>query len=284
MNVTCESFSISAEQQTIFSTKELRGKISIFSPTQLIFEVDSPLSVNLPDLNLGLPINANWDLVRTSFNFADFSFSVVLDSVKFLLGDENEIVSIAKFDTNGGFQGEGSTHGYTFNLDVRDLLPRIIGVEAEQSGEIDIEIHIPVGENLLEVSGEEALGLYLSQGGEVRVKQVRLAMGGFELDLGGELKFKENGYLSGKLSLWIGNYEKLVNLLQSNLPDYAEMINQMLPTIISGFPSLEKNGISGREIPIKVVNGSVTVGVFPIGEIPPLRAEQLMHDENSALN
>ena len=96
----------------------------------------------------------------------------------------------------------------------------------------------------------------------MQINEVNLAMGGVELDLSGEMNFSENGLLFGKLSLWIANYERLVSILGSNLPDYTEMINTLLPTIISGFPTQDKNGISGREIPIKIVNGAVKIGFF----------------------
>ena len=114
---------------------------------------------------------------------------------------------------------------------------------------------------------------YLNQGGEVQIQAVNLTMGGVEIDLSGEMNFEKNGLLSGKLNLWIGNYEKLVELLKSNLTENSEMINIILPTIVSGFPPQDRDGIAGREIPIKIIDGSVNFGVFPVGEIPPLPIE-----------
>ena len=274
MHVTCETLSISAIGQPILTIQELRGKVSIFNPTQFFLEVDSPLTADLPDLNLPATVTGNWDLIRANTNFSNFGFSVRINSAKFLIGDVFEILNLGEFETSGGLQGDANSHGYTFNLKVRDLLPNLIGIDAEQSGKIDIGIHVPIGEEIIDGPSEKLIEGYLKQGGEVQIKEVNLAMGGVELDLSGEMNFSENGLLFGKLSLWIANYEKLVLILGSNLPDYTEMINTLLPTIISGFPTQDKDGISGREIPIKIVNGAVKIGVFPAGNIPPLSLEQ----------
>ena len=50
------------------------------------------------------------------------------------MGNKFELLSLGEFETRGGFQGEKDSYGYTFTLKVRNLLPNLIGVDAEQSG------------------------------------------------------------------------------------------------------------------------------------------------------
>lgn len=276
MQVICESLTVSVGGQQLFSIQELRGKVSIFNPTEFIVKAEAPLVATVPNANLAAPINGKWELVQASTNISDFGFNVQIDSANFLVGDVFEVLRLGEFETSGGFRGESSSYGYHFALRVRDLLPNLVGVSVEQPGNIDINIKVPIDEATVDGPSEKILEGYLKQGGEVQVEQVNLSMGGAEIALGGEMNFNESGYLNGDLKLWLGNYERLVQLLQYNLTDYSEMIEILLPTIISGFPTEDRNGVTGKEIPIKIVNGSISVGVFPLGEIPPLT--QMQHN------
>ena len=278
LSVECESLSIIAENQTLATAKELRGVALIYNPTHLIFEVDSPLSLN-PGISTVSTINADWDLVQASLDFSDFDFSFVIDSANISMGNEVELLSMGKFEAHGRFQDTAEVKGIDFNLKVRDFLPNTTALDIEVPGEVDVGIHIPVEENFLRGPGQNVFAKFVDQGGEVHLNQTRIAIAEIEVDLSAKVNINNEGYLSGNLGLWVAGTDKLIRIIQSYAPSEISQIMEILPKVILGFPTKVKNGISGVELPVRINNGAVSLGILPIGVIPPFPPELLHQGE-----
>ena len=278
LSVECESLSVVAENQTLVTAKELRGVALIYNPTHLIFEVDSPLSLN-PGISTVPTINADWDLVQASLDFSDFDFSFVIDTANISIGNETELLSMGKFEAHGRFQDTPDVKGIDFNLKVRDFLPNTNAIDIEIPGAIDVGVHIPVEENFLRGPGQNVFAKFVDQGGEVHLNQARIAIAEVEVDISGKVKISDEGYLSGNLGLWLAGTDKLIQIIQRYAPSEISQIVGVLPTVISGFPPKEKNGVAGVEIPVRINNGAVRIGIFPLGVIPPLPPELMLQGE-----
>ena len=278
ISVECESLSVSVENQTLVTAKELRGVALIYNPTHLIFEVDSPFLFT-PGISTVPTITADWDLVQASFNFSDFDFSFVIDTVNISMGNEVELLSMGKFEAHGRFQDTPDVKGIDFNLKVRDFIPNTTAIDIQIPGEIDVGVHIPVEENLLQGPGQNVFAKFVDQGGEVHLNQARIAIAEVEVDLSGKVKISDEGYLSGNLGLWVAGTDKLIQIVQRYAPSEISQIAGILPTVILGFPPKVKNGVTGVELPVRINNGTVSLGIFPLGVIPPLPPELMLQSE-----
>ena len=90
---------------------------------------------------------------------------------------------------------------------------------------------------------------------------------GGKLSFTGPLQIDRQGYLSGKFSMTVSELRPLVRSLARAMPDYQAEFQQAETAI-----SLLSSGADDTELklPVTVSKGSVSLGLVPIGVIPPL--------------
>jgi hypothetical protein len=160
-------------------------------------------------------------------------------------GMEVELIA----DGIGLTQGDGST-----------LPPISLRVQAAAVG---------AGEVLQEDFREQLYG-WVARGGEINLAEFSMSSGDVRFTGAGTLTLSSAGLLSGTLNLRIAGLQNLPGLVEEILPGSRERADQMVAVLTAFTREAEVGGETVREVQAAIVDGAVSIGIIPIGTIPPL--------------
>ena len=99
-----------------------------------------------------------------------------------------------------------------------------------------------------------------------KLNTLRIDFDGAGAELSGTYSFGVDGELSGDFKLAVAEPERLAGLIGKIAPDNAGMANSLASAV-----SFAGRPVNGRSVlDVRVRDGNLSVGVFPIGKLPPL--------------
>lgn len=263
VGVFCTTSNFSMPQKNIdFSAGALRTMALVYNPGKILFEIDGPVKSVLPD---GISVTADWKNLDGNVGA---SFSGLKSLSTFFDQTKGEVSGpmfpgALQFETG---HGEFHTRQNGNNLDIAalaedntiktSLLPAAL---PKFSISLDGTLN-----NLAELLNGERLPVDSEISGDIQRLALDFGDNGF-VTLAGPFQIAPDGNLSGDFELSAENFSKLQPLLRSLFPDQTPMID--VTTIM--LKSLA-NGSTKASIQLKVVSGTILLGVIPIGVIPPL--------------
>lgn len=246
----------------IFEAGKLRTAAQAYQPNKAIVELSSPASLRIPN---GEEFNTAWNSMRSSLKLG-------------LSGPENL-----------------SLHGKAITLipvkrAEHEMRIKDMQVHGRQIGEDDINLAV----NLIETKSQNALwpsfnlnstflleGIYkdvMNRTSLLRVAKSKGLKGSIERfqympDEGGMLEVKgpaqvsQAGLLTGKFDVTVRDLPQLLNALSKSFPEEKQKFADASKAV-----SLlsKKTGKEEITIPITVRNGRMSIGIIPLGKLPPL--------------
>jgi hypothetical protein len=239
----------------------LRSAAQVYNPRHIVSELDGPASLTG---DRGLSARADWQLLHASTVFA---------------GDGVDRASL---------EGKGAT----LVLDSDDLPITISGDSRRfaahvrrNEGDLDAVVEVddfssPLTLDTKHISLQATVvggAEFLKEGArpDLRGRTVRLhdlssefAAGG-TVSLSGDVAFGVDGLASGDLRIRLGDYQAVAARIGELQPELAEQINRFAPILVA-LDTEPDDGADTVTLPLTIRNGNASIGILPLGKIPPL--------------
>ena len=246
----------------VFEAGKLRSAAQVYQPNKAIVELSSPANLRLPN---GEAFKTDWSSMRSSLKVG-------------LSGAEN-------LSVHGKEINLVPTNRTEHTMQIKDLQ-----VHGRQIGEDNINLAV----NLIEAKSENQIwpsfnldstflleGIYkdvMSRTSLLRVAKSKGLKGTIErfqytpneggvLSVKGPAELGRNGLLTGKFDVTVRDLPQLLNALSKSFPEEEKKFNDASRAIAL---LSQKTGKEEITIPITVRNGSMSIGIIPLGKLPPL--------------
>lgn len=269
--VSCSPVMADTAGGVSFSLPALRSVALVYNPRHVIFEGDGP--AHFSSLPLAFEATLDWGTGRASGKYdraglksADFAFDQPSWSVD---GD--------------GFLAEANARHLELHLrevpDGSGAAEAFLSVEQASSrfaaalpAPLDIRLHLvlPRGAALLKgaplarSSGDWSL--------PVHVEEFSLVSGSLRAEAKGDLTFDSDGLLSGSLQARLTDLDGFAALLAALMPEGSPMpVTLKGAATAFGKAETREDGQQVVLLPLTLSKGRVSLGLVPLGHVPPLR-------------
>lgn len=293
-----------AQPATALKWKDLHVVANVFSPTRLVGELTGPLMIGEPGRSPNL--SASWrsaEIVVRGIPIAPESVTLTLDEaiVERVGNGGNESVFKAKSAEFTGRMVEGSAASNPvigFALKLSGAMAPSVHPAAAAPFEVDASAVLRGLKDFGPKTWEDRFREIQAAGGRLEVTNARVQQGDIVSVTTGQLGLTPRGLLEGELRMVVVNFEKLVqtlgldrmmaeatapggqfgaaiNSLDRIMPGLGNIARQNAgPAVIAGLGLIgqptELEGRRAMAVPLKFVDGMVTMGPIPLGPTPPL--------------
>ena len=240
---------------------ELRSAAQVYRPGHAVIELDGPAQVRVtPDL----VFDVNWDLLRASAtawtNGLDRA-SIAYDGMKGRLNVPSQAISIGIAAEHGEKHVRQS--GDALDLAASfDALSLDFGNEVLPPLDVVVDMTIADAARWISLEGPPA---DVPLGASVELRRLSLDLGDGKIaTLSGPLKVGDDGYMSGTLDLDIAGITVWRDRISEVFPEIAETVAQVAE-VVKGLSKGDDRAV----VKLKVEDGTVYLGLFPIAFIPP---------------
>jgi hypothetical protein len=267
IGLSCSAVGVDAPASDLRLTGgALRTAAQIYDPGRIVAELDGPLFLDARDLP---PLDLRWELAQASLRYGfdglqRTSLSVRAPDVALAqpAGDRLPVAVAERFELHlrgneGNLDFAGTDRG------VRFVLPALASLPAMEAS-FDLSVtgaQAWLADGLPRGTPRELLG-----GREGVLRSARIDAGPAGLELSGPWRISPDGFLSAEFRLAIAEPQQVADIIAAVLPGFAPVANQTASAV--GFFGVRENGRS--VLPLTVKDGAATLGVVPLGRIPPL--------------
>ena len=246
----------------VFETDRLRTAAQAYQPNKAIVELSSPANLRLPN---GEAFKIDWNSMRSSLK-------VGLSGAENLSVHGKEINFVPTNRTEHTMQiKDMQLHGRQIGEDNINLAVNLI--EAKSENEIwpsfnltstflleDIYKDVMNRTSLLRVAKSKGLK------GTIERFQYVPNEGGM-LEVKGPAQVSQTGLLTGKFDVTVRDLPQLLNALSKSFPEEKQKFTDASKAIAL---LSKKTGKEEITIPVTIRNGSMSIGILPLGKLPPL--------------
>lgn len=263
ISLNCDTFVYSDDVTGLsLQAGQLKTAAQVYQPNKAIMEVSSPANLRLPN---GNRFNTSWSSMRSSVKAG-------------LSGPET--ISLHGKDVN--LVPEQNARQ---TMQIKDLQ-----LHGRQIGENDINLAVGVKEAksdsalwpafnldtvlLLEDTYKDVMArtsllrLAKQKGLKGKIERFQYTpQEGGALEVTGPAEISKDGLLSGKFNVTVRELPKLLNALGKSFPEEREKLADASKAIAMLSSKTGKEEVS---LPITIRQGSMSIGIIPIGKLPPL--------------
>ncbi|ORE98847.1 DUF2125 domain-containing protein [Aurantimonas sp. 22II-16-19i] len=265
----CDALSIvrNDDRPLRISAGAVRTAAQIYRPNRIVGELDGPMRVSGPQFP---PLDIRWSLGQASATFWTEGldhFAVVTDDPKVALVEPS----------NGGAQVVEASHSEAHarrrdgDLDIFTLMRggRLTFAGAPDLPPLDASTDLTIGGagDWLSGAARGLTGRELFAGRPVSLRSLLVEMGQANAELSGDFSFDDEGQVTGKFQLAIAEPKEIARLVTTVAPN----LKDIAAGIASALPMAGRQADGRTTIELRVRNGVVAVGIFPIGKLPSLR-------------
>lgn len=263
ISVNCDSVFYRDERTGLrFEGGELKSAAQAYQPNKSVVELASPASLQLPG---GEQLSANWELLRSSLKLGlEGPTAVSLQGKELQLsGLQNTTRPIAmnEIQMHGRLVGENG-------LNLAVMLDNVMA-EGDPWPGFDFTGTVLLKDAYSDVlERRDLLSLAQTKGLDGTIQTLRYApLQGGTLELKGPASINRQGLLSGELQITVRDLNSLIASLGKSFPQEKKRFDD----IASAISLLPGRASSGEiSLPVTVKNGRASVGIIPLGNIPPL--------------
>ena len=251
-----------AASATVISTGGFRSAAQIYKPNHIVSELDGPVAVKSGP---GIMADLDWSLLRAStvFNLSGLSRASMesKDATAALTVDDRPVQVNAD---------ASELHTRQNNADL-DTVLRLFAAQvtvpelADPLPKMDLQADVTLADRAWLLSGQRAL--------RDPLRDLSASLNNFNADMAngaglsadGPFSVDASGNLSGKFNVEIRGLAAWQELIATLLPDRSEQMES-----VSGILSTMGGGQDTISLPVNITEGTVRVGIIPVGKIPPL--------------
>ncbi|WAJ29865.1 DUF2125 domain-containing protein [Antarcticirhabdus aurantiaca] len=267
IGLSCSAVGVDAPSAELRATGgALRTAAQIYDPGRIVAELDGPLFLDTRDLP---PLDLRWELAQASLRFGfgglqRGSLSVRAPDVALAqpAGDRLPVAVADRFELH--LRGaDGNLDFASTDRGLRFVLPALASLPAMEAS---FDLSVTGAEGWLASGMPRGTAREVLGGREGVLRSARVDAGMAGLELSGPWRVSPDGLLSGEFRLAIAEPQQVADIIAAILPDFAPIANQTASAV--GFFGVRENGRS--VLPLTVKDGAATLGVVPLGRIPPL--------------
>ncbi|WP_411036753.1 DUF2125 domain-containing protein [Shinella sp. BYT-45] len=259
----CDSVGIDDRPSGLSATfGALRSAAQVYRPGHAVIELDGPAQVRVtPDL----VFDVNWDLLRASavaWTDGLDRASVAYDGLKGKLNVPSQALSV----------GIAAAHGEKHvrqSGEALDVAASLDALSLDLGGKVLPPLNVAVDMTIADAAkwiSKEGPPANIPLGTSVELRGLSFDLGdGKVMSLAGPLKIGDDGFVSGALDLTIEGITAWRDRISETFPESAETA-QRVAAAIKGL----SNGGERAVVKLTVQQGTVYLGLFPVGIIPPL--------------
>ncbi len=245
----------------------------LYQPGYVEARLTSPFVVNVP--GAGIAITTQWSDASTSATAGLDglqSAAATFHSLDFSSAGGPELpIAAATADLAAASAAPAGGNAYRFSASAHEL--KIVRANGREIPAIDGDAEITALDfgGSLGTDPRARLRAWVEAGGSAHVDRLRLAAGGAIADADGDLAIAPGGLVSGKLTVRLTNPEAFVALAEAIRPGAAKDANRILAVVSALTVPVDTPDGPARQTTVLIRNGLVSVGILPVGMLPPIR-------------
>lgn len=272
--VTCSNLAVTANDGWSVRTAGLKSVALIYNPWHVITEFEAPGILRVPAVNLSAQMN--WETAQSSFKYdasgltatdielvdPAFRGSDGLVDARLNLAADNAQMHVRR--------GVEDAENLDFAASLRSLQSPLLDANLQKANISLVGSLLKGGDMLRGASLQDVAEL---MGGKLQVENasLRIEKDGLDINLSGPFSIDGTGLISGKFVLSASDPEELVDRAGA----YSSEVRANKPLLLGmaqGFMTkADEDGKAPLELPLVVNKGKVSLGIFPIGNLPPVR-------------
>jgi hypothetical protein len=246
----------------------------LYYPGHVEASLTAPLTLNAP--GLGLAVTASWSAARAradvgldglsgaSAHLAALTLEQSGDSARLpfrkVSADEAEFVA-----------APGEVDDYRLTVSARDVV--IEPASGRQlpvlAGAVDLSA-LKFGRSL-GTDPVQAIRAWIGKGGAIDLTRLTLFLGPASVSASGPLTLAADGLLSGTLTVRLVGLDQLPDILEGIKPGSHDRVAQFVATVSAFTKAVKTEEGEARETVLTIKDGTVSVGLIPVGKIPPVK-------------
>ena len=246
----------------------------IYNPGHVLASFKGPLALTAPD---NLDVQANWTSLETSLRVGTTRlrrFSAVADDLTSTIRAPAEMLLPTAIRANHAelhlLQNDADAAALDLAGTVDAFAATIPG--APQLPDLSAKLYaiLPGALPELRDGRVDPLPAWLAAGGQVKLGQLSVDVGGFLANASGDLSVARDGMISGQVAIRVDQLDKLPDLIEIIQPGSRNRVAQMLGPLSAFLKPVQVDGRTWRETTLTIRNGRVSAGFIPLGRLPPL--------------
>ncbi|MBN9027630.1 MAG: DUF2125 domain-containing protein [Rhizobiales bacterium] len=247
----------------------------IYNPGHVLASVQGPLALKAPG---DLGVEANWTSLQTSVRVGTSRlkrFSAVADDLTTTINAPANprlpTAASAKHAELHLLQNDADATALDLAGTVDNFAATIPGAPPLPALSAKLYAILPGALPELRDGHVDPLPAWIAAGGQVKLGQLNLDVGGFLANASGDLTVAPDGVISGKVAIRVDQLEKLPDLAETIHPGSRDQVAQILGPLSAFLKPVQVDGKTWRETTLTIKNGKVSAGFIPLGRLPPLR-------------
>ena len=276
LDLGCSKAGLTGSRQPLAASfGPFSARAPLYWPGRVESEFDGPLSLEAADR--GLSLTAQWAHAASAVEAGIGGLKGAEGNVSGLsvalpaatngiplsaLSAETARFSFAPGSEASAYRLSGAADGLALTKDDGQALPPMrIAVEADA---------LDLGSSL-GLDPRQALRDWIVRGGALRVRTLDMEAGGFAASASGPLSLSADGKLSGTLTVRMRGLDALPDLVEAVHPGSRERVANIAAGMMAFTKPVETPDGPAQETTLLLRDGVVSLGIFPIGVIPPVR-------------
>ncbi|BCP55344.1 hypothetical protein K32_39610 [Kaistia sp. 32K] len=247
----------------------------IYNPGHVLASVQGPLTLKAPG---DLGVQANWSSLQTSVRVGTSRlkrFSAVADDLTTTInapanprlptaaGAKHAELHLLQNDTDAtSLDLAGTVDNFAVTIPGAPALPALSA---------QLYATLPGALPELRDGHVDPLPVWLAAGGQVKLGQLSLDVGGFLANASGDLTVARDGVISGRVAVRVDQLDRLPDLAETLHPGSRDQVARILGPLSAFLKPVEVDGKTWRETTLTIKNGKVSAGFIPLGKLPPLK-------------
>jgi hypothetical protein len=270
--VSCRDPSVADPAGRKTRLKDLRVVALVYNPWHVIAEADGPAL--LEDPVAGLATLANWQRARSSIIYSLETLKqadVVFDDLSLAMPGSDvvgEYLSVRAAEGHLRQMPDELTTLEAF-VSLKEIVSTLL---PGATSPFDAQLHLQIEHGTAFLS-RGGVGDLLKTEGSLPLRLVTASIESDEMAISGsgDLSLDTAGLLSGKIELSVTNVEGLSALLSNLFPEAGPVLDTLKGAALSfGAKTTSGKGQQQIDLPLTLQNGRVSVGILPVGIIPPI--------------
>lgn len=273
VDLSCNRASLSGATGAEATVGGFSATTVLYRPWSIRSEAAGPLDLSLPASAFN--VTANWQKAETRIDASFGGLSAVAANIEGLRLDLPSGTGLPPFDGLNLTRSEvivSPASGDDYSVSV---VAHGIGLEVENRSdlpEIDLDADLRALDfgDSLGLDPREALRAWIAGGGGLRIDSLTIAADTVSAEAGGALAVSADGKLSGDLEVTIAGVETLPALVETFYPAARDQTAQIVAAVTAFTRPVDTPSGPARQMTLLIRDSVVSVGILPIGVVPPI--------------
>lgn len=271
VDLSCTSASLAGADGVKASVGRFSTNAALYRPWSIQSKVAGPLAVSLPAVSLN--VTANWrDAVATiNAGFGGLSgIAGYLDALRLDVPTGAQSVDGVSLTRAEITVAPAVGSNYRLSATARDIVLNTAKRGKLPGFDLDADLSALRFGDSLGLDPRRVLNEWIASGGQFRINNFAMVAGTVSARADGVLAMSVDGRLSGDLNVTIVGLQQLPDLLELFFPEARNQTEQIVAAAMAFTRPVDTPSGPARQMTLLIRDGVVSIGILPIGVIPPI--------------